>query len=252
MESIDRIYLNTYIPDLQRELGVVSFFRYHQQRTFASGALMSPISRRFVGKIEAYAQKHQVPLIRFKKGERKEEIAKHHRVAFSKAGRGLPDREGPREGPCIPDGETLRPAGTTLSVDRAFHAMVNHYYFYCLDKEFGPFFLKFCSYFPYNGKIRLNGHEYLKRQLTKRGVRFEALDNGLLSCADLGTAQAICDGLCAEKIDALFRRWLRVLPDPFSPKDRAAGYRYDVSILQAEFALTQSLDRPLTGPSSRM
>ncbi len=45
---------------------------------------MSPISRRFVGKIEAYAQKHQVPLIRFKKGERKEEIAKHHRVAFSK------------------------------------------------------------------------------------------------------------------------------------------------------------------------
>ena len=34
---------------------------------------------------------------------------------------------------------------------------------------------------------------------------------------------------------------------PFTPKDRAAGYRYDVSILQAEFSLTQVLDRPLTG-----
>ena len=27
--------------------------------------------------------------------------------------------------------------------------MVNHYYFYCVDEDFGPFFLKFGSYFPY-------------------------------------------------------------------------------------------------------
>jgi hypothetical protein len=27
--------------------------------------------------------------------------------------------------------------------------MVNHFYCYCPDREFGPFFLKFCSYFPY-------------------------------------------------------------------------------------------------------
>ena len=44
-------------------------------------------------------------------------------------------------------------------------AMVNHYYFYCVDCDFGPFFLKLCSYFPYTGKVCLNGHEYLKRQL---------------------------------------------------------------------------------------
>ena len=37
------------------------------------------------------------------------------------------------------------------------------------------------------------------------------------------------------------------LPHPFTPEDRAAGYRYDISILQAEFALTQVLDRPLSG-----
>jgi len=29
--------------------------------------------------------------------------------------------------------------------------------------------------------------------------------------------------------------------------DRAAGYRYDLSILQAEFSLTQMLDKPVTG-----
>jgi hypothetical protein len=44
-------------------------------------------------------------------------------------------------------------------------AMVNHYYFYCVDDDFGPFFLKFCSYFPYNAKLCINGNEYAKCQL---------------------------------------------------------------------------------------
>jgi len=37
------------------------------------------------------------------------------------------------------------------------------------------------------------------------------------------------------------------LPHPFRPEDRAAGYRYELSILQAEFSLTQVLDFPRTG-----
>ena len=43
-----------------------------------------------------------------------------------------------------------------------------------MDEDFGPLFIKFCSYFPYNAKLCLNGHEYLKRQLAKRGIAFEA------------------------------------------------------------------------------
>ena len=34
---------------------------------------------------------------------------------------------------------------------------------------------------------------------------------------------------------------------PFTAADRRAGYRYELSILQAEFSLTQVLDRPVTG-----
>jgi hypothetical protein len=36
-------------------------------------------------------------------------------------------------------------------------ALVNHFYFYCFDDDFGTFFLKFCSYFPYNAKLCING-----------------------------------------------------------------------------------------------
>src|SRR5437899_8654365 len=97
-------------------------------------------------------------------------------------------------------------------------------YVYAVDRDFGPFFLKFCSYFPYTAKLCLNGHEYLKRQLTREGIAFTALDNGLLSCADPARAQAICDALSAERIAALLRKWLAILPHPLTADARRAGY----------------------------
>ncbi len=45
----------------------------------------------------------------------------------------------------------------------------------------------------------------------------------------------------------MLRKWLRLLPHPYSVGDRKAGYRYEISILQAEFSLTQVLDWPVTG-----
>ncbi len=40
---------------------------------------------------------------------------------------------------------------------------MNAYYFYLVDEEFGPAFIKVCAYFPYPVKIWVNGHEYAKR-----------------------------------------------------------------------------------------
>jgi hypothetical protein len=37
------------------------------------------------------------------------------------------------------------------------------------------------------------------------------------------------------------------LAQPVHPQDEEAGYRYELSILQAEFSLTQMLDRPVSG-----
>ena len=62
-----------------------------------------------------------------------------------------------------------------------------------MDEDFGAFFIKFCSYFPYTGKLCINGHEYLNGQPARRGIQFEALDNGLLRCADLAAARRIAE-----------------------------------------------------------
>ena len=69
----------------------------------------------------------------------------------------------------------------------------------------------------------------------------------MLSCADPRRLQQIEDGLDATPIEAVIRKWLARLPKPFTDADRAAGYDYDISILQAEFARTQVFDRPLSG-----
>jgi hypothetical protein len=72
---------------------------------------------------------------------------------------------------------------------------VNHYYFYLDDAEFGPLFIKVCSYAPWGIKLCINGYEWAKRRLEKRGIEYEALDNGFLSCAEPDKLQQICDSL---------------------------------------------------------
>jgi hypothetical protein len=105
--------------------------------------------------------------------------------------------------------------------------LVNQFYVYAVDRDFGPFFLKFNSYFPYNAKLCLNGHEWAKRQAAKAGIGHTALDNGFATCDNPAAVQALCDQLGPEQIDALLRKWLAILPHPFTPADREAGYRYE-------------------------
>lgn len=247
VECIDRMYLNVYVPQLQWARGVATFLRYHLGYTFASSAVMAPITKVFIRSIDRFVEEHDVPMIPFQKGQRKDDIAKDH---FSR----FPHHEGvvfvgkaQEKAPVFRTEKRRDPNGMTYPWIVRSTAMVNQYYFYCLDEDFGPFFLKFCSYFPYTAKLCINGHEYLKRQLDKAGVSYEALDNGILACKDPDQLQNICNRLTPAKIDKLLRKWLAKLPHPFTSHDRRAGYRYDVSILQAEFSLTQVLDRPLSG-----
>ena len=248
IEGIDRMYLNVFVPQLQYPGGVSSFFRFHRKHLFASSALMAPITEAFVASIKSFTAAHSIEVVEFKKGQRKDDVMLSRLLGFQKDEGVVFVGKAQEKTPVIRTERRHNPT-TGASYPWLFQstAMVNHYYFYCVDSDFGPFFLKFGSYFPYNAKLCINGHEYLKRQLENAGVPFEALDNGLLSCADPALAQRICDELSPEKIDSLLRKWLAILPHPFSPQDRKAGYCYDLSILQAEFSLTQVLSSPMTG-----
>jgi hypothetical protein len=248
LECTDRLYLNLYVPILQDPGGVAFFWRKHRGYDFASSALMAPMSRAFVAKIEAFAEREGLDLVSFRKGQRKEDVAKEYLTRFEADEGILFIGKAQEKAKVIRTERRHNPnTGAPYAWLVPSTSMVNQYYFYCVDKDFGPFFIKFCSYFPYNGKLCLNGHEYVKRQLEKRGIRFEALKNGILSCDDPKRMQKIANELTPEKIDRLARKWFRKLPHPFPAQDRKRGFLYDISILQAEFSLTQVFDRPMTG-----
>jgi hypothetical protein len=248
VEGIDRMYVNAVVPILQGEGGIAWFFRDCRGHAFASSALMAPMTRAFVESLEGFARAQKLDVVTFEKKQRKEDVAAEYRARF-RGEEGVLFVGKAQERVSVFRTERRKNPTTGASYAWLYRstAMVNQYYFYALDRDFGPFFLKFCSYFPYNAKLCINGHEYVKRQLERRGIRYEALDNGVLSCQDPAALQQICDQLSAAHIDRLFRKWLRRIPHPFTAKDRAWGVRYDLSILQAEFSLTQVLDRPVTG-----
>lgn len=141
VESIDRMYLNVYVPQLQHEGGVVGFFRYHRGQ---------PMTQAFIAAIEAFAKAWGIPIVSFLKGQRKDDVAAEYLASFmggegilfiGKAQEKMPVfRTEKRHHP-----ETGQPYPWLVRST----AMVNQYYFYGVDQDFGPFFIKLCSYFPY-------------------------------------------------------------------------------------------------------
>ena len=254
IEAIDRMYLNLYQPRLQHGAGVAAFFVGHRGHRFASSALMAPMTRAFVADIEHFAAVRGLDLVRFAKGQRKDEVTAGYLRRAELDDRGLVPAQVLYAGVAQEKQKVFRTAKRRNLVTGATYpwlvpstAVVNQYYFCCVDEEFGPVCVKFSGYFPYTGRRILNGNEYAQRQAARAGIGFVPLDNAFAAVDDVAAVQAICDGLDQDKITALAIRLLAVLPHPFTAGDTAAGYRYALSVLQAEFSLTQALDAPVNG-----
>jgi hypothetical protein len=216
--------------------------------------LLKRLTDEFVGSIDAFAERDRIPVVRFEGHERKEDVARKYLArfkgeegvvmigvaqemvpgfrVFQKGKRKLPRQ--PRNGP------------PCFSFYRG-QVHVNQYYFYLLDRDFGLCFIKFSSYAPFGVRVWVNGHEWAKRQIRRKGIRYQELDNGFFACDDPEELQKICDSFSADDVDRFFRRWLHRLPHPFTRQDREAGHHYQLSILQLEMSLTQVFDRPLHG-----
>ena len=248
VESIDRMYLNVWQPRLAYGGGVQGFFVGHRGYHYASTALMDPMTKAFVADIHGFVAARGLELVHFAKGQRKDDLAQQFLAKFGQdEGVLFVGRAQEKAGVWHTQRRRNPVTGGSYAWLVRSSAFINFFYFYCVDADFGPFFLKFSTYFPYTAKLCINGNEWAKRQAANAGIRFEPLDNGFASCSDVSAVQAICDSLGPEHIDALLRKWLAILPHPFAPEDETAGYRYELSILQAEFSLTQMLDRPVSG-----
>jgi len=246
IECVDRVYLNGYVKHLQLPGGLITFIREQMGFPIPSPIVLPPFTRAFRTRVEEYAKEQGIHIVDFAKGEDKDEKAhlqlakfekKHGVVLIGKAQEKALGYKGQR-----------KDHGTKVWFEYSRQSVnVTYYYFYILDEEFGLFFIKVCTYFPFDIKVCFNGHEWAKQQLRKEGIQFEALNNGFLTCANPERLKIICRQLDVQKIQALFDRWVEQLPWPISPQQRAAGYAHQLSIWQLEVSRTQVFQDPEQG-----
>jgi hypothetical protein len=248
VRSVDRLFLQAYVPKLMTSFQVVRFL-LDRGYPIPSPALLGRIGRAYVAAIDRYADRHQIPVLRFGKGESKEQIARHYFQAAEREGRfgvvliGIAQEKttgwrGWRRG---------GPDGHPHFEYRRQPLFVNHYYFYIRDPDWGPAFIKTCAYAPFPAWVYLNGHEWAKRQAERAGLAFEALDNGFRSVEDADALAAICNRLSARDVHAFYRRWEARLPSPLSAEDRRRGYCHQLCFRQLELSDTRVFDRPAAG-----
>jgi hypothetical protein len=157
------------VPQLQCEHGVVEFFRVHREQPWAFFGVNEPDHAPFVAALEFRSTASR--LSNFVKGSAKVMSGGTLGAVHRRRGDRV-HRQGARKVPVLRT-EKRRNPKTGQSYPRIVKstAIVNQFYIYAVDRDFVPFFLKFCSYFPYNGKLCINGHEYAKRQPAQNGIR---------------------------------------------------------------------------------
>jgi len=169
VEGIDRMYLNAVVPVLQTERGHRVVLPQVPRQHLRSSALMAPMTKRFVEAMESFAHAEGIEVITFEKKQRKDDVAAQYRARFhSEEGVLFIGKAQERVSVFRTERRHDPKTGRSYAWLYRSSAMVNQYYVYAVDRDFGPFFLKFCSYFPYNAKLCINGHEYVKRQLQRR------------------------------------------------------------------------------------
>jgi hypothetical protein len=240
LACLDRVYLNAYVPNLQVGGQVVSFLTRHLGNPIPSPALLNKIGIGFRDAVGRFANDEHIPVVRFGKTDRKIDRMRPYLAAQAKTGRsgvaaiGVAQEFAPVFLGIEREGSNGLPWFSFAKANRR----VTCYYFYLWDDEFGPAFIKICSYFPYPAKVWVNGHEWAKRQALRQGIGFTELSNGFAATDDPDRLQVICDRLGPATIEAFVERWLAVLPLPLTEHDRAAGYWWELSMRQVEISRT--------------
>ena len=249
IESLDRVYLNGYVPNLQVGGQVASFMTAHLGYPIPSPAIMEKIGTAFRRHVRLFAATHQIPMVAFGKDDRKQDVMRPYLRRQAETGRpGVAAIGVAQEYQNVFAASQREDRGRTgRQVWFSFHKAdrrVTCFYFYLWDTDFGSAFIKVCAYFPYPIKVWLNGHEWAKQQAAQAGIGFAELSNGFASCDDPARLQAICDRLGPGTIGVFFQRWMSILPLPLTPTDRQAGYWWELSMRQIETSRTIVFDTP--------
>lgn len=238
----DRVVLNGYLWAFLREGGVVKFFREVCRVGKLTKAVLSQRTQDYNHWVAAYCRNQKVPLRWSLPKERKEAAMAPWLARRKKQGRFgvyyvLMSRE---RGPSF---RILEPqyatADENYTILRAHRGLYRHYYFYIYDEVLGALLLRVGSFFPFAISAWINGHEFMARELHRRGHSFRQRDNAFCAVGDPQALLRAAGAFTPEVIQARLDYWSFFLGPKFSAKERAGcgGLQRDWYLQQVEYCL---------------
>src|SRR5690348_3411272 len=196
IDCVDRVYLRLSAPNLVVGGQVVNFLTVHEGRPIPSPALLERRGQAFRRAVLSFAGANGIPVLSF---AGKRDRGRPGVLADSPWPERKIDKVMPLMRKAAATGRSQVVAiGVAQEYQRVFtgtkdqtatgavwfsynrtERRVTCYYFYLWDAGFGPAFIKICAYFPYPGKIWVNGHEWAKRPALRAGLSFRELSNGV-------------------------------------------------------------------------
>jgi hypothetical protein len=88
-EFVDRIFLNGYLARLQEPADLSRFLCQHRGEEIPRYAVLGEMTAAFVAAVLKYAADHQVPIVEFERGQRKEGVAQPYFEAFGQHREGV-------------------------------------------------------------------------------------------------------------------------------------------------------------------
>lgn len=234
--SIDRLVLNAYIPTLQTPGAMAWFLRNVLRKPILSPRLFKGLTDRFVDEVKALARKQRIPVLRVTGRTRPGEVGQQALRRAARGGRwGVVAIVVHQESARVFTGYHAGGRKTNFRI-KEDRRLVNQYYFYIRDRQYGEGFVRISSYAPFQTRIWMNAHGYLMAQLRQRRMRFKMLDNLVVEVSNATVLQRIADRFDAALVERIARRWLSWVPDPLTRKEREAGYPLRFSMYQSEFS----------------
>jgi hypothetical protein len=227
----DRILCRAAIQAFQHPGGIACFLRHHRQAKALTPSFLRNISSDYHRWLTEKAAQRGVPVVEpptDPRVRREDWVEPYYQQLGQRCGTAviLKCRERARVAISLPS------QGNHLELAWRF---VNLYYFYRNDPQCGRLFLRLCPYFPFNGQVCLNGHEWLARQLDREGIAYCKRENSFVECADPQRLQELADAFNPEDLlqalNGALEDWLAF----FTPAEQEQGYRHHLYVTQVEY-----------------
>jgi len=231
LSCYDRIIIQGTVPGWCYASGMTDYFYRHQIRIFDYAKWAEPLREALRQNMERMAADHgiEIEFVRSKKSFRKEDRVKEVLV-----------QRGEQPGVvCILS--AMEPCGSYKPWhDKKTHktylkpddGKCLHYYIYFIDEDLGLCSLRVPTWCPFRLQFYCNGHSVLARQMSRRHIQYQVLDNAFGWIGDFDQAQKLADEFRVE----MLHRKLDAFAARYCPVVKQFELNYHWSLDQVEFA----------------